>query len=317
MDTYLLNIGIVKKTLFTRKQKKHKDMSIIDEIKQSFKNGNTLIKLIYLNLAVFLAVKIVTIVYFLFNIQGSSFSLVNLLALPADIHSLTYKPWTIFTYMFLHEGFIHILFNMLWLFWFGQIFLRFLNEKNLLSLYIVGGLFGGFLYVLSYNIFPVFNPTTSIALGASASVMAIVIATSVYAPNYTINLMFIGPVKLKYIALFSIVLDILSIPTSNSGGHIAHLGGALFGFIYISQYRKGKNITKGFGNIMDKIFSLFKPKSKFKVTYKRPMTDIEYNKTKAEEQKYVDKILEKIAQKGYNSLSKKEKELLFKMSNKK
>jgi len=317
LGIYLLNIGIRVKKPFTRKHIIHIDMNIIDEIKQSYKNGSTLIKLIYLNLAVFLAVKIVTIVYFLFNIQGSSFSLINLLALPADIHSLTYKPWTIFTYMFLHEGFIHILFNMLWLFWFGQIFLRFLNEKNLLSLYIVGGLFGGFLYVLFYNIFPVFNPITSIALGASASVMAIVIATSVYAPNYTINLMFIGPVKLKYIALFSIILDILSIPTSNSGGHIAHLGGALFGFLYIAQYRKGKNITKGFDSVMDKLFSLFKPKSKFKVTYKRPMTDIEYNKTKKTEQKEVDAILEKIAKKGYNSLSKKEKEILFKMSNNK
>jgi hypothetical protein len=170
---------------------------------------------------------------------------------------------------------------------------------------------------MSYNIFPAFNPTTSIALGASASVMAIIIATSVYAPDYAINLMFIGPVKLKYIAIFSIVLDILSIPTSNSGGHIAHLGGALFGFLYISQYRKGKNITKGFDKIMDKLFSLFKPKSKFKVTHKRPANDFEYNKTKVEEQKEIDKILEKIANKGYNSLSKKEKEILFKMGDKK
>ncbi|MEA3316344.1 MAG: rhomboid family intramembrane serine protease [Bacteroidota bacterium] len=292
-------------------------MSIIDEIKQSFKKGNNLIKLIYINLAVFLAVKIITIIYFLFALENSSFSLINILALPADTQSLMFKPWTIFTYMFLHEGFLHILFNMLWLFWFGQIFLRFLSEKKLLSLYIVGGLAGGLLYILSYNIFPVFNPTNSIALGASASVMAIVIATAVYSPDYTINLMFIGPVKLKYIAIASIVLDIISIPTTNSGGHIAHLGGALFGFLYISQYRKGRDITKGFDKFMDKLFSLFKPKPKFKVTHKRSMNDFEYNKTKAGEQKEIDKILEKIANKGYNSLTKKEKEILFKMSNKK
>lgn len=292
-------------------------MSIIDEIKNSFKSGNSLIKLIYINLAVFLTVKIISVFFFLAS-TSQTFSLVRWLAVPADLHNLLFRPWTIFTYMFLHEGFLHILFNMLWLYWFGQIFLRYFDDKKLLSVYLVGGLAGAALYILAFNIFPVFEQITpvSFALGASASVIAIVIATSVYAPNYKINLMFIGPVALKYIALVTIILDVLSIASSNAGGHIAHLGGALFGYLYIVQLKKGKNITRGFDRLMDKLFSIFKPRPKIKVTYKRPMTDmerdIEYNKAQAAKQEDIDKILDKIAKSGYNSLTKKEKEILFK-----
>jgi len=294
-------------------------MSVYDEVKKSFKSGSSLIKLIYINLAVFLAVKIVGVIFFLLSLN-SAFSIVNWFAVPADFHNLIFKPWTIFTYMFLHQDFIHILFNMLWLYWFGLIFLRYFDDKKLLSVYLVGGLSGAALYILAFNAFPAFQQILpmSYALGASASVIAIVIATSVYAPNYTINLMFIGPVKLKYIAIITIALDILSIASSNAGGHIAHLGGALFGYLYITQLKKGKNITKGFDGFMDRIFSLFKPRQKFKVTYKKPMTDmekdIEYNKAKAASQKDIDKILDKIAKSGYDSLSKKEKEILFKHS---
>ena len=294
-------------------------MSIADEIKKSFKSGSALIKLIYVNLAVFLAVKLIGTFITLLQLN-TGFSFVTWFAVPADLNNLVYKPWTIFTYMFLHQDFLHILFNMLWLYWFGQIFLSYFDSKKLLSVYIVGGLTGAALYILSFNIFPLFDQILpmSYALGASASVIAIVIAISVYAPNHRINLLFFGPVPLKYIAIVSIVLDVLSIASSNAGGHIAHLGGALFGYLYISQLRKGKNITKGFDRFMDKIFSLFKPREKFKVTYKRPMNDmekdIEYNKAQTARQEDIDKILDKIAKSGYDSLTKKEKEILFKNS---
>ncbi|MBU8892036.1 MAG: rhomboid family intramembrane serine protease [Bacteroidales bacterium] len=294
-------------------------MSIADEIKKSFKSGSALIKLIYINLAVFLAVKLIGTFITLLQLN-TGFSFVTWLAVPADLNNLIYKPWTIFTYMFLHQDFLHILFNMLWLYWFGQIFLSYFDSKKLLSVYIVGGLAGAAIYILSFNIFPLFDQILpmSYALGASASVIAIVIAISVYAPNHRISLLFFGPVPLKYIAIVSIVLDVLSIASSNAGGHIAHLGGALFGYLYISQLRKGKNITKGFDRFMDKIFSLFKPKEKFKVTYKRPMNDmekdIEYNKAQTARQEDIDKILDKIAKSGYDSLTKKEKEILFKNS---
>lgn len=290
-------------------------MSILDEIKKSFRSGSALTKLIYINLAVFLAVKLIGVVFFLLSIDPT-FSIVNWFAVPADINNLVFKPWTIFTYMFLHQDFLHILFNMLWLYWFGQIFLRYFDEKKLLSVYLVGGLAGAALYILAFNILPVFSNILpmSYALGASASVIAIVIAVSVYAPNFKVNLLFFGPVALKYIAIVTIILDILSIASSNAGGHIAHLGGALLGYLYIVQMKKGRNITKGFDRFMDKIFSLFKRKEKFKVTYKRPMTDYEYNKSKVAEQKNIDAILDKIAKSGYDSLTKTEKEILFKNS---
>lgn len=295
-------------------------MSVIDEIKSSFKSGSALIKLLYINIAVFLAVKIVGVIFFLLSVSPA-FSLVSWLAVPADLHNLIVKPWTIFTYMFLHQEFLHILFNMLWLYWFGQIFLSYFDDKKLLSVYLIGGLAGAFLYILSFNIFPVFSQSLPIsyALGASAAVIAIVVATSVYAPNHTIHLMFFGPVQLKYIAIVTIIIDIMSIASANSGGHIAHLGGALFGYFYIVQLRKGKNITRGFDHFMDKVFSIFKPRPKFKVSYKKPMSDverdIEYNKSKVETQKKIDEILDKIAKSGYDSLSKKEKEILFKNNN--
>lgn len=289
-------------------------MGISDQIKDTFRRGSTLIKLIYINAAVFFFIKVLQVVAFLFGFSGITDVMLQWLAVPADLPKLLTRPWTLFTYMFLHEGFFHIVFNLLWLYVFGRIFLMYLNEKRLVSLYLVGGLSGAALYILAFNIFPAFQQAVplSIALGASASVMAIVIAISVYVPNFSINLLLIGPVKLKYIAIFTIVLDVLSIPSSNSGGHIAHLGGALFGYLYIAQFRKGRNITRGFDRFMDRIFAMFKPKPRFRVTHNRPGTDIEYNKWKAQRQKRIDEILEKISQNGYESLTKEEKEILFK-----
>ncbi|MGE0089483.1 MAG: rhomboid family intramembrane serine protease [Bacteroidales bacterium] len=288
-------------------------MSIADEIKQSFKSGSTLTKLIYINLTIFLVVKLIGVFYFLFKIDDG-FSLVNWLAVPADLTNLIHKPWTIFSYMFLHEDFLHILFNVLWLYWFGQIFLHYFDQKKLVSIYLLGGVAGAFIYILTFNIFPVFADIlpVSYALGASASVIAIVIAVSVYAPNHTIHLLFIGPVRLKYIALITILIDIISIASTNAGGHLAHLGGAMFGYFYIVQLKRGNNITRFFDRFMDWIFSIFKPKPKIKITYKRPANDIEYNKANAQKQAEIDKILDKIAQSGYESLTKKEKEVLFK-----
>ncbi|OFX22158.1 MAG: rhomboid family intramembrane serine protease [Bacteroidetes bacterium GWA2_31_9b] len=290
-------------------------MSIVDEIKQSFKSGSSLTKLIYINLSIFLIVRLFDVFLKLFTIE-SGFSLVTWLAVPADISILIHRPWTVISYMFLHFDFLHILFNMLWLYWFGQIFLHYFDNKKLLSVYIVGGIAGAFVYILTFNIFPLFTEIlpVSFALGASASVIAIVIAVSVYAPNHTIYLLFFGAVKLKYIALATILIDVISIASTNAGGHLAHLGGAFFGYFYILQYKKGKNLTKYFDRIMDMLFSVFKPRPKIKVSYRRPVDDIEYNKSKVQKQAEIDKILDKIAKSGYDSLSKQEKETLFKNS---
>lgn len=288
---------------------------ILEEIKETFKKGSMLTRLIYINLGVFLAVTVVKIFYFLFGISSDNF-LITWLSVPADVSQLIYKPWTIFSYMFLHEGFMHILFNLLWLYWLGKIFLEYLTGKQLLNVYLLGGLSGAALFILAFNVFPVFQNSIdfSYALGASAGVLAIVVAIAAYVPNYTIYLMFIGPVKLKYIALASVLLDLIFLTEGNAGGHIAHLGGAAFGYLYVSQLRKGKDISKGFGNTIDSVASWFKPKSKLKVTYKRGENDIDYNKRKNIQQKEIDKILEKIAKSGYESLTKIEKEILFRQS---
>ncbi|MBE9468348.1 MAG: rhomboid family intramembrane serine protease [Bacteroidetes bacterium] len=294
-------------------------MNIVDEIKHSFKHGNALTKLIYFNLGVFLIIKIVEMLSFLFNSPEINQILISWLALPADLSQLLSRPWTVFTYMFLHEGFMHILFNMLWLFWFGKIFLEYLDGKKLVGIYLLGGLSGAFLFILFYNVFPAYKLVVdqAILLGASASILAIVVAISFYVPNYTINLLFIGRVKLKYIAGASVLLSVLNVSSSNSGGNIAHLGGALYGYIFISQYLKGKDIVKSYMEFFDGFIAFFKPRKKMKVTYKRTKTDLDYNAEKSRKQEEINKILEKISKSGYDSLSKKEKEILFNMSNKK
>ena len=297
-------------------------MSFSDEIKRIYNQGTTLTKLILINLAVFLTIKILSVIFYLVqNTQGDT-AIMNFLSLPADLSVLIKRPWTIITYMFLHYGFLHILFNMLWLYWFGKIFLEYLDQKKLLSVYLLGGLAGGALYIISYNISPAFRDAlpVSVALGASAAVMAIVMAISFYVPDYRIMLMFIGPVKLKYLAIAVILIDVLSIQGSNAGGHIAHLGGALFGILYAGQIKRGKDLSRGFNRLMDSLFSMFKRRPKMKVKYKKPEgrveTDIEYNTRKAEEQKEIDRILEKISKSGYDALTKEEKEILFRSSKK-
>ncbi len=294
-------------------------MDIWEQIKRDFRFGSNLTKLIYLNIAIFLAIKVLYIFLFLFNVTDNNI-IVYWLSLPSDYSKLLIRPWTIITYQFLHEGFLHILFNMLWLYWFGKIFLEFLSQKKLIAIYLLGGIFGGLFFVIAYNIFPAFASVKSeaIALGASASILAIVTTISFYVPNYTIRLMFIGNIKLKYIALFSILLDILSIAGENSGGHIAHLGGAFFGFLMYLQLKQGKNINF-IDNILSRIQNIFKPKPKMRVEYKTqkpPRNDMDYNKQKVEKQKQIDAILDKIAKSGYNSLTKTEKEILFSASKK-
>jgi len=295
-------------------------MNLIEEIKISYKKGSSLHKLLYINLGLFLAVKLVFIFLFLFNVEEAELLIIQWLAVPAYLPDLVLRIWTPISYMFLHEGFIHILFNLLWLYWFGTIFLEYFDQKKLITVYLLGGLSGAFLYIFSFNAFPAFASKLeqSVALGASASVMAIVIAVAVYVPNYVVRLMLIGQVKIKYIAIavfvFTSVLDF----SINTGGKIAHIGGAVFGFLYVSQFKKGKDIGKGFSRMMDYLLNLFKSKSKLKVTHRKPpKNDIDYNSIKAAEQEDVNRILEKISKGGYDSLTKKEKETLFKMSDKK
>lgn len=288
--------------------------SITDEIRENFRRGDMMTRLIYINIGIFLVINILKVLGFFFN---ADFSIAEYFTVKAAPGALLLQPWGLITYMFLHEGFLHILFNMIWLFFGGRIFLEYLNEKKLLSVYLLGGLAGAALYILAYNLFPVFANQLpySQALGASASVMAIFVAIASFVPDYTVRLMFVGNVKLKHIAIFYLLLDLLSIPSGNAGGHIAHLGGALFGFLYARQLQKGNNIAAGFEKFLESFFTFIRPRPKMRTAYKaKTRTETQYHEQKASQKVKLDAILDKISESGYDSLSKDEKDFLFQMN---
>ena len=290
--------------------------SILNNLKQEFKQGTVLNKLIYINVGIFLLFSILGVFSFMFQFDLSP--ILNRLYLPAKNSKLLIQPWAFITYMFMHNGFLHLLFNMVWLHFAGKIFLQYLSPKQLLSTYILGGISGGLLFIIAYNYIPALAIYTqnAQALGASAAVLAIVVAIATYTPNYSVRFPFIGIVKLKHIAIFSVALDVLSIPKGNAGGHIAHLGGALFGYLYIKQLQKGNDYSIGVTTWLNSLSNLFKPKSKLKTVHKRPKTDKQFNTEKSAQQKAVDLVLEKISKSGYESLSKEEKATLFSASKK-
>lgn len=291
-------------------------MNLWKEIKALFSRGNNLAKLIYINIAVFLVLSIIAIINFLMNDPGLNDKVLGFLAAPASLKTLAARPWTIITYMFAHSNIWHILLNMLWLGWFGKIFLEFLDQRKLVSVYLLGGISGALIYILSFNLFPVFADITdvSVAIGASASVMAIVFATATYVPNYNVNLFLFGRVKVIWIALVVLVLTSFMNFADNAGGKLAHIGGAFYGYIFAINLKKGKDIGAWINKVIDFLVSLFKPKPKIKVTYSRPKNDFEYNRNRAEHQKTIDKILDKLSKGGYDSLTKEEKEMLFRES---
>ena len=290
-------------------------MNIIDTIKNTFKQGNSLIKLIYINAGVFILLKLAIIILRLFNISGDG--ILESLEIPADLTQLLYRAWTPLTYMFLHEGFLHIFFNMFTLFWFGRIFLMFFSEKQLVGLYLIGGLFAAIVYVGAYNIFPYYAPVLHGVklLGASGSIMAIIVATAFRSPDMGLQVLFLGNIKLKYIAVFFVLTSLFGITSNNGGGELAHLGGALAGYLFFVSLRQGKDLTKGVSSILDAIFNLFGPRRlKVKVNpnpRRSTMSDADFNIKKARKMADIDRILDKIKTSGYESLSAEEKKRLF------
>ena len=222
--------------------------------------------------------------------------------------------------MFTHIEIFHILWNLITLYWFGQILSDYTSPKKIIPLYLMGGVAGALITILLFSVVPVFQPyLDSPMVGASAGITAIIIAAATLVPNYRINLMFVGAIKLIYVALFVLFIDILSVASYNNiGGNIAHLVGALMGYVFILQYKKGRDWTLWINRFLDWIKNLLKksPKSKMKVAYKRGVSDEAYNYNKKVTQEQIDIILDKISRSGYESLSKAEKEILFKASNK-
>lgn len=292
--------------------------SITNDIKHQFRYGNMVMKLIFVNAGVFLFFGIFYLLGFIF--QNTSFYnlLLRQLEMPASLGVLLHQPWSVFTYMFLHTAFFHALFNMLWFYWFGEIFVLYLGDKKILPLYILGGIAGAATYLLAYNLLPVFKPQVDVSmmLGASASIFAVVFAAATIAPDYEIRLMFIGTVRIKYVAIVSLLLDVINIPYGNAGGYIAHVGGALSGYLYIKSLQGGLDFASPFTKIFDAVANLFKPKSNIKVTYKNETIKSESSSRSKNEQQRVDEILDKIARSGYDSLTKDEKDFLFNYSKK-
>ena len=294
---------------------------IFDDLKRTFQQGNIVVRLIYINVVAFVLCTLLSVMLGLFSVPSVEY--LRILSLPADLLQLLRRPWTFITYMFMHADLWHLLGNMLWLYWFGKLFLYFFSAKHLRGLYVVGGLLGGLLYIIAYNLLPVFNDQlySATLVGASASVLAIAIATAVREPEYRINLMFIGPVRLKYFALFIVLFDILYVGGSNAGGHLAHLGGALAGWWFVRGINRGYDITRWVNACIDAIGALFrkrerkprKPKMKVHVNNagNDRKTDYDYNARKKAQSEEVDHILEKLKKSGYSSLTDEEKRKLF------
>jgi membrane associated rhomboid family serine protease len=314
--------------------------SIWNDVKREFNHGNMVTRIIIINVAIFVAVNIFKLVLFVSNggqLPGIYDTVVHFFCMSSDWKFLLTHPWGIITSMFLHEGFWHILWNMLFMYWFGRIVGDFIGNQRILPIYLLGGIAGAILFFVSANLLPNMG-IGRYALGASAGVMAIVVAAGAISPDYVMRLLFLGDVKLKYIVAVLVFLDLIVIPDgANTGGHIAHLGGAFFGWFFVFQLRNGTDLSLPVNNLISTISNFFSSlfsgsrRSKPKVAYRNPnrpknQTRGERRTRKSEgqaasdntdqHQERLDRILDKIKQSGYESLSAEEKEFLFNASKK-
>ncbi|GGE28179.1 rhomboid family intramembrane serine protease [Psychroflexus planctonicus] len=272
-------------------------------------------RLIGLNLLLFVLTFAFQTIGFFFEAQANYF--VEWLIFPADPFAYIVQPWSIITYAFLHNGFIHILFNMIVLYFSGRIFLQFYSPQRMINFYVLGAIFGALIFMLSFNLFPVFSQLgSSKLLGASAAVMAILIGVATKVPNYGVRLFLFGNVKLWHIAVVFVILDFIRIPFGNPGGHLAHLGGAFIGYYYSKQLDERNDLGSFVASTMHYFQSLFdasaRSKRNMKTVHKSAKKKAaKTNVSKTEKQKRVDQILDKISKSGYESLSKEEKDFLF------
>jgi membrane associated rhomboid family serine protease len=306
--------------------------SIWDDLKHQYRYGGSHIQLIFINVFVFILANIILLFgdYMMNSNYGSKFLLQ--FEMVADVKAMLLKPWAYLTYMFLHTSVFHILFNMLFLKAFGDVLKEFIGDSKTVPIFIYGGLAGAILMTVCYNTFPVFaNELLRPTLGASAGVMAITVAAATLVPDYTFFLFLLGPVRIKWIALFYVVLDVILIRIDgNPGGHIAHLGGAILGFLFIIQLRNGIDLGRPVYYLKDKWDSINSPRKKIKIVHRQEQKvssgPVETQKSNTQhrsnrstqtvlsKQDQLDMILDKINRSGYESLTKDEREFLFKMS---
>ncbi|MFL9842811.1 rhomboid family intramembrane serine protease [Flavobacterium rhizosphaerae] len=300
-------------------------MGIIDDLKMEYRVGGITQRLIFWNVGLFVIPLIVFSLLKLggiylpaldWNIGGTQ----NWFSLSSNPADLLWKPWSLITYAFLHASFGHIFFNMIMLYFSGRLFLTFFTQKQLFGVYILSAIFSGLIFIAGYQFIPMLRGASSPMVGASAAIMAILFATVVYAPYYPVRLLLIGTVKLWYIAAFFLAIDMINASVSNYGGHIAHLAGALFGFVYIKLLQNGTDLSTGVTVVIDFFANLFKPKkyTPFKTVHRNTTPakgrTAASAKPKDLTQQQIDDILDKISKSGYDSLTKEEKEFLFKMS---
>ncbi|QHL87220.1 rhomboid family intramembrane serine protease [Nibribacter ruber] len=306
--------------------------SIFDDIRSSFSRGNNALhQLIAINVVVFAVLVILRMIMTMSGSGGLYNYLMTFLSVSSNLDIFVFRPWTLVTYFFTHEQFLHIIFNMLNLYWFGMLVREYLGDKRLVNLYVLGGLVGGLFYLLTYNTIPYLQvrADNSFMMGASGSVIAIMVGAATLLPNYTFNLLLFGPIRIKYIAAVMVLLSISGATGGNAGGNIAHLGGALLGFLYIKQLQRGTDLGRPVQAVLDFFRRLFQRRSPLKVAYKNPNRPfasysststastfgaVSNNLTPSDDE--IDLILDKISNSGYESLTKEEKQKLFRASQK-
>lgn len=302
---------------------------IFDDFRREFsKSENALVKIILINTVVFLTLLLVKVISTLSQAPETYGWLIDMIRLPAEPSEFLYKPWTLITYFFAHEDIFHILFNLLFFYWFGRLVVEYLGARRLVALYLLGGIAGGLAYMLIYNLLPYFQADVagSRMLGASAAAFSVAVGASTLLPNYTFHLLFLGPIRIKYIAFFYIVLSLAQSIGPNAGGNLAHLGGAVIGYLFIKLLQNGTDIGKPVYAVMEVWGRLFKKRPPMRVTYREKQvykSTTVYSASSATSsietpgQDEIDTILDKISRSGYESLTKEEKQKLFRASQQK
>ncbi len=280
-------------------------------LKYQYSRLNIAEKLIAINTGIYILDLLLT---FLMNWNRNTF--MQWFEMPADFFEFLSQPWSVVTYSFFHAGFGHLFWNMIILYFAGRIFLNLFGARSFINVYFLGIILGGLLFLLSYNVFPAFMGTRTALIGASAGVTAVLIFVCTYMPNQEVRLIFFN-IKLWYIGAIVVLIDLIQIAGPNSGGSIAHLGGALLGYVFARQLLQGRDIGKGFSSFLDSMASLFKRREKkapMKTVYrkKQAATKASVNYEKENRQRKIDAILDKISKSGYESLSQEEKDFLFK-----
>lgn len=294
---------------------------IIDEMRRGFSRSTMLMKLVWINIAVFVLLRITAIVCMFAGTPGFLEEVMRQVQLPSHLSTLATRPWTVITYMFSQYDVLHILFNLLWLYWFGTLFRMVSTPRQMLALYIYGGLGGAVMFLLAYNLIPTFAYTHGWLIGSSASVIAIVTATAILMPDFRMHLLFIGSVSLKWIAIATIGLVLIGVTGSNAGGEFAHIGGVIVGAWYGLMMKRGQDITRPLNRLFDMFVNGWHSITSIRLRNKTPKSSYKYQSSSAsspsindDDRAQLDEILDKIKKSGYAALTPEERKRLFDVS---